>query len=43
MVRNRVDIEDLSQAFLDSLYWYRQLLDAIDEEALESLDGFDER
>ena len=33
MVRNGVDIEDLTQAFLDSLYWYRKLLDAIDDEA----------
>ena len=32
MVRNSVDIEDLTRAFLDSLYWYRQLLDAIDYE-----------
>ena len=32
MVRNGVDIEDLAQSFLDSLYWYRQLLDAIDSE-----------
>ena len=32
MVRNGVDIEVLTQAFLDSLYWYRQILDAIDEE-----------
>jgi len=31
MVRNSVDIEDLAQSFLDSLYWYRQLLDAIDQ------------
>ena len=31
MVRNGVDIEDLTKAFLDSLYWYRQLLDAIDD------------
>ena len=31
MVRSGVDIEVLTQAFLDSLYWYRQLLDAIDE------------
>ena len=30
MVRHKVDIEELSQAFLDSLVWYRQLLDAID-------------
>jgi len=33
MVRNGIDIEDLSQAFLDSLYWYRKLLDAIDDES----------
>jgi len=32
MVRNGVDIAVLTQAFLDSLYWYRQLLDAIDDE-----------
>jgi len=38
MVRNGVDIEDLTQAFLDSLYWYRKLLDAIDD---ESEDGFE--
>ena len=31
MVKNGVDIEVLTQAFLDSLHWYRQLLDAIDE------------
>ena len=31
MVRNDVDIEVLTKAFLDSLYWYRQLLDSIDE------------
>jgi len=31
MVRNSIDIDVLSQAFLDSLNWYRQLLDAIDE------------
>ena len=30
MVRNDVDIEVLSQAYLDSLFWYRQLLDTID-------------
>ena len=35
MVRNGIDIADLSQAFMDSLYWYRQLLDAIDEAALD--------
>jgi len=33
MVRNSVDIEELSKAFLDALYWYRQLLDAIDYES----------
>ena len=33
MVKNSIDIEDLSQSFLDSLYWYRQILDAIDENA----------
>jgi len=33
MVRNGVDIEVLTQAFIDSLYWYRQLLDAIDDES----------
>ena len=33
MVRNGVDIDDLSKAFLDSLYWYRQILDAIDDES----------
>jgi len=38
MVRNGIDIEVLSQAFLDSLCWFRQLLDAIDDEAD---DGFE--
>ena len=32
MVRNAIDIEELTKAFLDSLYWYRRLLDAIEEE-----------
>ena len=32
MVRHKIDIEDLTKAFMDSLYWYRQLLDAIEEE-----------
>jgi EAL and modified HD-GYP domain-containing signal transduction protein len=41
MVTNGVDIEVLTQAFLDSLYWYRQLLDAIDEEA-DALEEMDE-
>ena len=35
MVRNSVDISVLSQAFLDSLYWFRQLLDAIDDAAYD--------
>jgi len=34
MLRNNVDIEVISQAFLDSLSWYRQLLDAIDDETI---------
>ena len=33
MVKNDVDIEVLTEAFLSSLYWFRQLLDAIDEES----------
>ena len=33
MVRNGIDIESLTKAFLDSLYWYRQLLDSIDDES----------
>ena len=33
MVKNGVEIDVLTQAFLDSLHWYRQLLDTIDEEA----------
>jgi len=32
MVRNGIDIEVLSQAFLDSLLWYKQLLASLDEE-----------
>jgi len=32
MVKNGIDIEELSRAFLDSLHWYRQLLDAIEDE-----------
>jgi len=35
MVRNGIDIDELSQAFIDSLYWYRHLLDAIEEETEE--------
>jgi len=30
MVLHGIDITELTQAFLDSLYWYRQLLDTID-------------
>jgi len=39
MVRNGIDIEELSQAFIDSLYWYRQLLDAIEDEDEEENEG----
>jgi EAL and modified HD-GYP domain-containing signal transduction protein len=39
MVRNGIDIAQLSQAFLDSLYWYRQLLDAIDDEEEYEVEG----
>ena len=31
MVKNGIDIEVLTKAFLDSLLWYRQILDTIDE------------
>jgi len=33
MVRNKIDVEDLTKAFLDALLWYRQLLDAIEDDA----------
>ena len=40
MVLNNIDVAVLTQAYLDSLYWYRQLLDAIDagdeDEGVES-------
>jgi EAL and modified HD-GYP domain-containing signal transduction protein len=38
MVRNNIDIEVLSQAYLDSIIWYRQLLESInnDEEEIGS-------
>jgi len=36
MVRNRIDIEELTAAFLDSLHWYRNLLDAIADEEPEA-------
>jgi len=36
MVRNGVDIEELTSAFFDSLVWYRQLLDAIEEDDEEA-------
>jgi len=39
MVRNNIDIEELTQAFVDSLYWYRQLLDAIEDESEDELPG----
>jgi len=40
MVRNGIDIEELTHAFLNALHWYRQLLDTIDDESeAESLDG----
>jgi len=43
MVRYGIDIEVLTKAFIDSLYWYRQLLDAIeDEEELEEAAEADE-
>ena len=32
MVRNGIDIEVLTKAFLDSLFWYKQILNTIDEE-----------
>jgi len=32
MVRNGIDIDTLTQAYVDSLYWYRKLLDAIEDE-----------
>jgi len=32
MVKNNVDIKTLTQAYIDSLYWYRQLLDTIADE-----------
>jgi hypothetical protein len=36
MVRYGVDVDTLTKAYVDSLYWYRQLLDAIkDEEVAE--------
>ncbi|MCL2153533.1 MAG: HDOD domain-containing protein [Oscillospiraceae bacterium] len=37
MVRNGIDIDTLSRAFMDSLYWYRRLLDAIDD--VQGTDG----
>jgi len=38
MVLHSIDVEVLTQAFLDSLYWYRQLLDTIDDSDSESDD-----
>ena len=37
MVRNNIDIAVLSKAFLDSIVWYRQLLDSIDLDEDEAL------
>ena len=42
MVKNRIDIEELTQAFLDSLHWYRNLLDAIEDETDGDLASSDE-
>jgi len=42
MVKNGIDIEELAQAFLDSLQWYRQLLDAIEDESEEELEPSNE-
>jgi EAL and modified HD-GYP domain-containing signal transduction protein len=39
MVRYNVDIEELTKAFLDSLQWYRNLLDAIEDESEEEPDS----
>jgi len=38
MVRNGIDITELTGAFFDSLVWYRQLLDAIEEESDEDVE-----
>lgn len=35
MVKNGIDIDELTRAFFDSLVWYRQLLDAIADESEE--------
>jgi len=32
IVRNRIDIEELTGAFLEALHWYRNLLDSLGEE-----------
>jgi len=52
MVHHGIDIDELTQAFLDSLHWYRNLLDAIEnetgdlpepsEEAVETAEDGDE-
>ena len=45
MVQNNIDIKDLTKAFLEALQWYRQLLDAIEDESgdlLAASDGADE-
>jgi len=35
MVKNRISIDDLTGAFLDSLHWYRNLLDSLEDEVEE--------
>ena len=37
MVRNNIDIELITKAYLDSIVWYRQLLDSIDLDEDEAL------
>jgi len=35
MVKNKISIDDLTGAFLDSLHWYRNLLDSLEDEVEE--------
>jgi EAL and modified HD-GYP domain-containing signal transduction protein len=35
MVRNDLSVEEVTQAFIDALLWYKKLLEAIDEESTE--------
>jgi len=39
MVRNGIDVSHLTHSFLDSLNWYRQLLDAIDSDEEDLLEA----